>query len=329
MSDDSREEKIKNLRGRLEELNRSFVKDRPASFSVDDVRKRFRGKPKPPPVDEAVGGAPKAVTYGRMLPRRAEPKATCRAATEEAVLLEDAVDGEVIKRPNGRSYLHVDTEVETVEKRAGLSAQFLELLGDSDSGMYERLEAVCGQPITDPSEIVFMDIETTGLSNLPLFLIGVMVWEDGAFHVLQYLARSYAEETAVIGTFVDRAASCRVIVTFNGKSFDVPYIRTRAIGSGTPFDVPQYHVDLLHISRKVWRSSLPNCKLQTLESIVCGHGPRIGDIPGAEIGDAYHAFVRSGDAWQIVEVLKHNMLDLITLAQIMTHLPGAEPTPGT
>jgi uncharacterized protein YprB with RNaseH-like and TPR domain len=138
--------------------------------------------------------------------------------------------------------------------------------------------------------------------------------------VRQFLARNYAEESAVIASFGETLAACRALVTFNGKSFDVPYIRTRAVANGVPFSCGLGHVDLLHVARRTWRSVLPNCKLQTLETMVCGHQPRYGDIPGSEIGDAYHAFVRTGNAWQIAQILKHNMLDLVTLAEILMAL---------
>ena len=57
-----------------------------------------------------------------------------------------------------------------------------------------------------------------------------------------------------------------------------------------------------------------------MESHICGRA-RHGDIPGAEIPEAYHAFVRTGDAAMIVEILRHNMLDLVTMADIMARLP--------
>jgi len=60
--------------------------------------------------------------------------------------------------------------------------------------------------------------------------------------------------------------------------------------------------------------------LQTLEWHVCQR-MRYDDIPGSEIPDAYHAFVRSGNAGQIATILKHNKLDLITLADLMTRFP--------
>ena len=51
--------------------------------------------------------------------------------------------------------------------------------------------------------------------------------------------------------------------------------------------------------------------------------PRCGDIAGSEIPDAYHAYVRTEDATQIVDILKHNMLDLVTLADLMSRLPAS------
>lgn len=317
----SRDEKLKRLRKRLEELNRSFVKEQPASFSANDVRKCFRARRRPPDEPPAVKEAPQPLVYRRDLPRREAVRPQPTASPTVPITLEDAVDGELVKASVGGSCLLVTTAVDGIEHREQLSQQFLELLQTEDSPLSKRLCALCGEPLTCPSDLLFMDIETTGLSNVPLFLIGVMAWEDGSFHVHQYLARSYAEEVAVVAMFVECASRCRTIVTFNGKSFDIPFIRTRAAATGVRFAAPRYHVDLLHEARRVWRGRLPNCKLQTLESIVCGHGPRYGDIPGAEIGDAYHAFVRTGNAWQIVEILKHNMLDLVTLAEILTHLP--------
>ena len=80
------------------------------------------------------------------------------------------------------------------------------------------------------------------------------------------------------------------------------------------------HFDLLHEARRIWKKRLPDCKLQTLEQYICKR-IRYGDIPGDRIADAYHAYVRTGNARQVATILKHNMLDLITLGDLLTHLP--------
>jgi uncharacterized protein YprB with RNaseH-like and TPR domain len=83
------------------------------------------------------------------------------------------------------------------------------------------------------------------------------------------------------------------------------------------------HCDLLHHARRRWRERLPNCKLQTLEQAICGRRRR-GDIPGRAIPLAYHEFVRTGDAWQMRNVLHHNALDLVTLLQLSICVAGCD-----
>jgi uncharacterized protein YprB with RNaseH-like and TPR domain len=77
---------------------------------------------------------------------------------------------------------------------------------------------------------------------------------------------------------------------------------------------------MLHVSRRAWKGEFPNYRLQTLEQRVCGRR-RTGDIPGAEIPAAYHAFVRTGNAAEMSLIIKHNRLDLLTLAELLTKLP--------
>ena len=204
-----------------------------------------------------------------------------------------------------------------------VSQDFKTQISLPDSIICKRIGRSCDVENTGVDDFIFMDIETTGLGNSPLFLIGIMIWDEDGFEVRQYLARNYAEEAAVISFFHDVCAEKQLLVTFNGKSYDFPYIRTRAIANGIPFNLNPAHFDMLHECRRIWKNALPNCKLQTLETHICGR-PRYGDIPGAEIPDAYHAYVRTEDAWQIVEVLKHNMLDLVTMADLMTRFPEAK-----
>jgi uncharacterized protein YprB with RNaseH-like and TPR domain len=178
-------------------------------------------------------------------------------------------------------------------------------------------------PGLNPGQFVFLDIESAGLSSSPLFLIGVMTWADDGFEVRQYLARDYAEEAAVIAFFLDACAGKRMVVTFNGKSFDMPFVRARAAATGVPFHLQIDHFDLLHESRRAWKHRLPDCRLQTLEHHICGR-LREDDIPGADIPDAYHEFVRTADASRIVQIVEHNKLDLVTLADLMTRFPPLE-----
>jgi uncharacterized protein YprB with RNaseH-like and TPR domain len=170
-----------------------------------------------------------------------------------------------------------------------------------------------------PEKVLFVDIETCGLWNNPIFLIGVMALKGGQVWVEQYFARDYSEEAALLAYFAERALGYGLLVTFNGKSFDLPYIMDRMILHRLGQTFRQEHLDLLIPARKKYRGTLPNCRLQTLEQYVCGRR-RFGDTPGALIPELYHAFVRTGNAAPLDGIFHHNALDLITMAELLPHL---------
>jgi uncharacterized protein YprB with RNaseH-like and TPR domain len=166
-----------------------------------------------------------------------------------------------------------------------------------------------------PEGALFLDTETTGLGGAMVFLLGAMRIGADDVRFTQVLARDYREEPALLETWVELLKGAGLIVSFNGKSFDLPVLRDRMVVHGVPIPEEPPHLDLLHHARRRWRGILPNCRLQTLEWRLCGRR-RVGDIPGEEIPAAYHRFVRTGDAADMLSVLHHNALDLVTLADI-------------
>jgi uncharacterized protein YprB with RNaseH-like and TPR domain len=171
--------------------------------------------------------------------------------------------------------------------------------------------------------VCFLDIETTGLSPTTyLFLIGMMFWEKGGFVAELAFARNYAEEAAVLRYVRDTLRHFDVVVTYNGDRFDLPFIETRLAATLVgPLD-PIASVDLLYAARRVFRGVLPNCKLGTVERHIRGV-ERSGDIPGRYIPQAYHDYVRSGDARAMKNVLYHNRMDLFTMAILLNRLAFA------
>ncbi len=181
-----------------------------------------------------------------------------------------------------------------------------------------------------PQDSLFLDLETCGFAGSSIFLAGTIHWQDAELWLSQFWARSYAEEAALLHALAVLLHTHALLVTFNGKSFDWPQIRDRTIlfrgsaDSGLP-ELP--HLDLLHVCRRRWKHALPDCKLQTLERWICGR-LRSGDLPGHEIPDAYHAYVRTGDTSQVDAILHHNALDLITLLQLALTVGGHLGAPG-
>ena len=307
-----------DFRKRLDAVNRGpLPQPGEPGADLDEIRRRIRRLRR-----EAPRRLGEPVVYRRDLPRAAGPVAAPpRTLSGPPVVLEEATSGtEAVAPHGGRAYVVVNRLEEAGEPWAALSLAFGRKLL-TDGARLAQFACADREPRPMlPEEIVFLDLETTGLASTPLFLIGTMVWEGGSLVLRQYFARDYAEERAVISLFLAAAADKRLLVSFNGKSFDLPYIRMRAAANAVPFAVSLGHLDMVHACRRAWRRTLPDCKLQTLESYVCGRA-RHSDIHGSEIPDAYHAFVRTGNAAQIVQILEHNMMDLATLAELLIRIP--------
>ncbi len=266
-------------------------------------------------------GARAPIVYRRDLPARSRSSAPPPIARGVPPLpLAQAVPGEELRTDAGALY-RVRQVVAEMDGGWGPMGEAFRRAMEASPALRVRLAACGADESFTCRDALFMDLETTGLSNSPLFLIGAMVWENEGLVVHQLLARDYSEERSALRAYADLAGGRRLLVTFNGKSFDVPYLRARSAACAVPLPLDVAHFDLLHESRRVWKHRLPDCRLQTLEAHVCGRR-RFGDIPGHAIPDAYHAFVRTGDARQIAEILKHNLLDLLTLADLMARFDG-------
>jgi len=350
----SQSEKIRELKKRLESLNRAPIKKGveippPASRGpMRDLRRRLdRRKAAVRMPDPQTSEKPAPLIYRRDMPfvhTRAVDEAVSLAEKWKTPL-EEAVDGQELMHPQRGPVFGVFTAVRDLEEGHHVDALFCQAIARGAGHLHDRLQAGFRGPLQgkknrrasavddekaapdsapaafSPGDFLFTDIETTGLGGSPLFLIGVMDWQNDGLLVRQYLARNYAEEAAVIAFFIDQCAGSKMLVSFNGKTFDYPYIRLRAAATGVPFPLAPRHFDLLHESRRLWRGKFADCKLQTLEYHICGRG-RAGDIPGHLIPQAYHDFVRTGDAVQIADILTHNMLDLVTLAELMARFPA-------
>jgi uncharacterized protein YprB with RNaseH-like and TPR domain len=177
--------------------------------------------------------------------------------------------------------------------------------------------------------IVFFDLETTGLSGgagtLP-FLAGCGWFEGEAFRVRQFFLAAPSGERAMLDALSAIFDEASLLVTYNGRTFDVPLMETRWAfhrrGAATD-DVP--HFDMLPSARRLWGrraadlSDEPaSCSLSAIERSVLGFH-RIGDVPGFEIPTRYFHFLRTGDAGAIAGVLEHNRHDLVSLAGVMAH----------
>jgi hypothetical protein len=171
--------------------------------------------------------------------------------------------------------------------------------------------------------VLFLDLETGGLASSPVFLAGTMYWNGEDFVLRQYFARHYGEEATLLRAIAAVARGFEFLVTFNGKSYDAPFLAGRAVVHGLRVPLPPRHVDLLHPARRRWKDRLADCRLTSLEFHICRRR-RSGDVPGEEVPGLYHDYVRSGDPYRLIPVFHHNLLDVITMGEVLRALCEAE-----
>ncbi|MDQ3419334.1 MAG: ribonuclease H-like domain-containing protein [Acidobacteriota bacterium] len=189
-------------------------------------------------------------------------------------------------------------------------------------------ESARGAGIYPRRKTVFIDLETTGLSGgagTLAFLVGCGYFDMGAFQVRQFLLTSHAGERALLAAVAEFFNDTDLIVTYNGKTFDVPVMETRWTfhRMEMPLDgVP--HFDMLHPARRLWKgrpdarttgADEGGCRLSTLERVLFDV-QRVGDVGGFEIPGRFFGFVRSGDPRPLEPVLEHNRIDLVSLAAV-------------
>jgi uncharacterized protein YprB with RNaseH-like and TPR domain len=174
-----------------------------------------------------------------------------------------------------------------------------------------------------PHQLLFLDLETTGLSRSAstlAFITGLGSWQPagqgGGFEVQQILLHDPQQEGRTLELLAERLQRARLLVTFNGRAFDVPILRNRGVLNRVRLTLDLPHLDLLPPCRRLFRPRLANCRQVTLERSLIGFA-RQGDVPGSEAPRIYADFLRTGSAGELCGVLEHNCLDVALMAPIL------------
>lgn len=173
---------------------------------------------------------------------------------------------------------------------------------------------------TDLSNILFIDIETTGFTakNSILYLIGCVYYEKEKWHTIQWFATSYEDEKEVIeGFFKFALGHFTHLIHFNGNNFDLPFILQKCSQYGLSYNFSFFtgidiykriapFKDFLH---------LPNCKQKTLEQFlgICREDP----YNGGELISIYHEYVKNRTDAAYDAILAHNADDLAGMLHIL------------
>ena len=195
-----------------------------------------------------------------------------------------------------------------LDRARGASAQMLALLA---------LDPKVAQ--TDVVNFLYLDTETTGLSHgagtVP-FLVGLSFWEQEELVVEQLLLTNFGEEGPILQHVLERLSRASALVTFNGKSFDIPLLRARAIMEKIQLTIEVPHIDLVHIARRIHRIRNIECSLSTLERELLGF-ERENDVGGAAIPAIYTKYLKTRKPEGIAQVLAHNELDMLAMVALV------------
>jgi len=203
---------------------------------------------------------------------------------------------------------------------------------------------------THPRGALYLDTEATGLAGgtgtVP-FLVGLAWFEGDELVCEQLLLRRPGDEAPMLTRVSERLRAATMIVSFNGKAFDMPLLRTRFVMNRVSAPSEPPHLDLVHLARRVHRTArgrggvgdprsgptierwslttdsgdeeltrLTSCKLVAIERQLLGFA-RVDDVPSAEVPARYAHFLRSGDADAIRSVCDHNMWDVVSMAALV------------
>ncbi len=178
------------------------------------------------------------------------------------------------------------------------------------------LVADAARPFWEPhARIGFLDTETTGLAGgtgTVAFLVGLATREADGVRLRQWVMTAFAGEGALLAAVDAALDACEHLVSYNGKTFDLPLLRGRRRMQRRPDACEPAHTDFLHPVRSLYGHVWPDCRLRTVEERLLGLA-RQDDLPGSEAPWAWKTYLTGGRSEELERVLRHNADDILSL----------------
>ncbi|MEG0830354.1 MAG: ribonuclease H-like domain-containing protein [Anaerovoracaceae bacterium] len=166
-----------------------------------------------------------------------------------------------------------------------------------------------------------LDIETTGLSpqNNKFILGGLAVAEKDSLILHQFFAENIDEEKQVLTDYINEVSNLDLILTYNGKNFDIPFMKKRGSGfcSEFPFNLDLYQIIRTSSNLKAY---LPNLRQKTVENFMGFWDQRKDEISGRDSVDLYYRYMNTKDPTLKEQILLHNSDDVLQLYRLLTVL---------
>lgn len=178
--------------------------------------------------------------------------------------------------------------------------------------------------LDDLENFIFLDTETSGLAGgtgTYAFEVGVGRFTNEGFRLAQFFMRHPGEEPALLAGLTQFMDGMKAVVTYNGKSFDIPLLNTRytLMGMSSPFSGID-HFDLLPLARRLWRIRLESRTLGNVENQILGVNRGEEEVPGYLIPEMYFEYLKTMDARPMAGIFYHNAIDILSLAGLFSHM---------
>lgn len=299
------------------------------------VKKKYIDRYKGIKIEDAISGRPVANELGDCYliedsfnyPAGRIEREQARRALLSDLKLVRGIGSETEKKLRFRGYDNIESLLEHPKWR-GPAQKFLDIIDSNDpcriqEELWHWLPK--SHPLnlnitafTDIDRMVVLDIETMGLFSRPIILFGAAYLKGDKIHTCQYLVRDLKEEPSAIAEFCS-VLEDNPLVSYNGRSFDVPYINQRKWYYDLGEEIRNIHFDMLHFARRTFKGTLPDARLTTIEKYLFG-SERKDDVPGALVPEFYEEYLRTGNPGPLVPIVEHNKNDLVTLARLFSKL---------
>lgn len=187
----------------------------------------------------------------------------------------------------------------------------------------------------DLEDLLFLDIETLGLYDSPIIIIGLGCFRDNKFEIRSLFARDLEEEIAICEHLRSEILpKFKCFVTYNGKSFDIPYIANRFLyffeenpmisENDLPYaknNTKYHHIDLYHNCRRKYKGLFNDYTLTNMEEKLL-KWKRDNELPSSLVGLCYKKYLKNPERYigLIKECIEHNYFDIYGLPLILRRL---------
>ena len=187
----------------------------------------------------------------------------------------------------------------------------------------------------DIKDLLFLDIETLGLYDSPIIIVGLGYFNDNKFEIHQLFARDLEEEIAICQYLKNEIfPHFKTFITYNGKSFDIPYIANRFLyffdenpmisNNDIPYEKNNtkfHHIDLYWNCRRKFKGDFTSYTLTNIEEKLL-NWKRENELPSSLVGICYNKYQKNPKRYVglIKEVIEHNYYDLYSMPLILQKL---------